>query len=79
MATEAQTPEAVVVSAQLVPANRARNGNVTVRAVMSDGSTLDLFSFYDDELHFSAAEFVGMTHDQACELKHRRDVAYLRS
>lgn len=44
-----------------------------------DGSTKELFSFYPDELSFRESEFIGLTEQQARDLRHRRDVAYLRS
>jgi hypothetical protein len=43
------------------------------------GEERTLFSYYPDELSFRAAEFVGLTVDEALALRHRRDVAYLRS
>ena len=44
-----------------------------------DGSTEDLFSFYPDEISFTQSEFIGLTREQATALRHRKDVAYLRS
>lgn len=44
-----------------------------------NGETEKLFSFYPDEILFSSKEFVGLTRSEAFELKHKRDVAYLRS
>lgn len=38
-----------------------------------------LFSYFADEIMFSSAELVGLTVEQANELRHKRDVAYLRS
>jgi hypothetical protein len=38
-----------------------------------------LFSFYPDEITFVASEFVGLTIDEVRELRHKKDVAYLRS
>jgi hypothetical protein len=35
--------------------------------------------FYPDELSFSEQEFIGLTREQAMSLRHRKDVAYLRS
>jgi hypothetical protein len=46
---------------------------------MSDGTSVHLFSYYIDELSFAAQELVGLTAEQAGDLFHRRDVAYLRS
>jgi hypothetical protein len=54
-------------------------GYATLTATMSDGTTARLFSYYIDELSFDASELVGLTIEQACDLRHKRDVAYLRS
>jgi len=50
-----------------------------VTVTYSDGNTETLFSFYPDEISFSPSEFVGLTRDQALELRHRKDVAWLQS
>ena len=38
-----------------------------------------LFSFYPDEISFSEQELVGLTIEQAMQLRHKKDVAYLQS
>ncbi len=38
-----------------------------------------LFSFFDDEISFSKRELIGLTADEASQLYHQKDVAYLRS
>jgi|15BtaG_2_1085339.scaffolds.fasta_scaffold03482_7 hypothetical protein len=48
-----------------------------VSVTFEDGSEKDLFSFYPDELSFSKSEFIGLTEDQAYQLRHRKDVRYL--
>ena len=50
-----------------------------VYATFEDGVEQALFSYYPDELSFRADEFVGLTHAQACALRHQKDVAYLRA
>jgi hypothetical protein len=50
---------------------------VTVK--FEDGTEKVLFSFYPDEISFRAEEFVGLTEQEARTLRHKRDVAYLRS
>jgi hypothetical protein len=50
-----------------------------VAVVFSDKTTAELFSFYPDELSFSESEFIGLTKSQAMQLRHNKDVAYLRS
>lgn len=50
-----------------------------VTVTLADGSKHTLFSYYPDEISFAPGEFVGLTVEQAYELRHKRDVAYLRS
>ena len=50
-----------------------------VHVTFDDGSERDLFEFYPDEIRFTEAEFIGLTPEQACELKCNRDASYLRS
>ncbi len=50
-----------------------------VYAVLTDGHEVDLFEYYPDELSFTSDEFVGLAVDEAHDLRHRKDVAYLRS
>lgn len=55
-----------------------RWGDCTMYGVV-DGKEENLFSFYIDELGFSNEELIGLTISQAIDLKHKRDVEYLRS
>ncbi len=55
------------------------NGSCTLTALFTDFSERRLFSFYVDELCFSNDELIGLTEAQAHELRHSKDVAYLRS
>lgn len=50
-----------------------------VEVIFDDGSTCSLFSYYPDEISFTAEEFIGLTRGQAIELRHKKDVAYLQS
>ena len=50
---------------------------VTVK--FDDGTAKELFEFFPDEINFCPSEFVGLTEAQALELRHRKDVHYLRS
>jgi len=50
-----------------------------VAVTYNDGKEETLFQFYPDELSFSESEFIGLTREQAMSLRHRKDVAYLRS
>jgi hypothetical protein len=44
-----------------------------------EGAWKQLFTFYQDELHFTSEEFIGLTEDQAFELFQKKDIAYLQS
>jgi hypothetical protein len=50
-----------------------------VTVTYNDGIKETLFTFYPDELAFSEQEFIGLTRGEAMSLRHRKDVAYLRS
>lgn len=50
-----------------------------VRVVFEDGTEKTLFEFYPDEISFVPSEFVGLTEQEAHELRHKKDVAFLRS
>lgn len=54
-------------------------GHCEVVAILEDGNTEKLFTYYPDEISFTEAEFTGMTVDQARALRHQRDVRYLQS
>lgn len=69
----------VIDSVTFAPAAWDVPGPVDVVAVLDDGSTVTLFRYFPDELHFSANDFVGRTVDEARALRHRRDVDWLRS
>jgi hypothetical protein len=51
----------------------------SVTVTYEDATTEKLFEFYPDEIGFSESEFVGLTREQALDLRHKRDVAFLRS
>jgi hypothetical protein len=44
-----------------------------------DGKEEKLFSYYPDEISFTEFEFIGLTKEEAHQLFHKKDVAYLRS
>lgn len=50
-----------------------------VSVTYDDGTAEDLFSFYPGEISFRRDEFLGLTREEAGDLFHRKDVAYLRS
>lgn len=51
----------------------------TVIGDMSDGKSITLFRYFDDELRFTPSEFIGLTEDESHDLFHEKDIAYLRS
>jgi hypothetical protein len=51
----------------------------TVSVVFSDGSEEDLFQFYPDEIDFSEEELIGLTREEAFELRRKKDREYLQS
>ena len=78
---DSSSPDLVIASAVVDPSTGGLLGaaapGVTVTYV--DGTTERIFTFYPDEIQFSAEEFVGLTRAQAMWLRHDRDVAYLRA
>lgn len=57
----------------------SRYGNKEVRAIMDDGGEQLVFAWFDDELRFLPGEFIGLTVEEARDLKTKRDIAYLQS
>lgn len=69
-----------IVAARIEPS--ARFGDVAVVYIQTHGNEGDeekLFSFFEDEISFSKKELIGLTLEQAHELYHAKDVAYLQS
>jgi hypothetical protein len=56
-------------------------GDMAVVMVTLAGETEErkLFNYFHDEISFTPEELVGLTVDQANDLRHAKDVAYLRS
>lgn len=50
----------------------------TVFVTTEDGTEVELFSYYPDELTFTEDEFLGLTVEEARALRHRKDVDFLR-
>lgn len=50
-----------------------------VYVTMENGDEKKLFSYYPDEISFTESEFVGLTIQEAEQLRHTKDVTYLRS
>jgi hypothetical protein len=59
----------------------AQFGDMAAVFVKTDGGseTVKLFSYFHDEISFTPAELLGLTVEQAHELRHKKDVAYLQS
>jgi hypothetical protein len=72
--------EPTITSARITPMPKSFFDPMPeVHATFTDGNERKLFSYYPDEISFQPAEFIGLTEREACLLRHRRDVAYLRS
>lgn len=50
-----------------------------VTVTHEDGTSEEIFSYYPDEISFTSAELIGLTREEAIDLKRRKDIAYLRS
>lgn len=69
-----------IAHAQITAIDREiKCGHCTLTGLLNDGSTRKLFSFYIDELSFADSDIIGLTEDEAHQLRQSRDVAYLRS
>lgn len=65
----------VIIAATMVPGDDGRN---TVVVTTQSERGICLFSYFRDELRFTADEFVGKTVAAARAMHHERDVAFLR-
>ena len=74
------TPSAIsiITSARITPSGGLTGPPPVVFATV-EGVEQRLFDYYPDEISFTPDEFVGLTVEQAHELRHEKDVAYLRS
>lgn len=63
---------------KIVKIRKEGNLRITVIGIFEDSSEKELFSYYPDELSFRESELVGLTEEQAKELYHKKDIAYLR-
>jgi hypothetical protein len=50
-----------------------------VYVTLEDGKEEFLFEYYPDEISFTESDFIGLTIQEAFELKRKKDVAYLQS
>jgi hypothetical protein len=74
----------IITSATIAPMSRPMPEGMfdpmpEVLVTFEDGSTKSLFSFYPDEISFQESDFIGLTEEQAQDLRHRKDVSFLRS
>jgi len=68
------------IKAARLTSSTNRYGNVEFRAVMEDGTAdVLVFAWFNDELTFNPQEVVGLTIEEARDLKQNRDIAYLQS
>lgn len=56
-----------------------RYGDKEAVATMDDGSEEIVIHWFSDELSFAPSDFIGLTVEEARDLKQERDIAYLRS
>ena len=68
-----------IMSARIVPSNSTTGQYQAEVHATIDGQEVKVLSYYDDELHFTPAEFIGLTREGVSELFHRKDIAYLQS
>ena len=67
-----------IVSCKILPP-AGWGDKAKVMGTFADGTTKLVLDYYHQEVSFSPDEFVGLTEDQAHDLFHRRDVAYLQA
>ncbi len=73
-------PERIIRSARITPMPKSLLDPVPeVHVTFGDGEEKLLFSYYPDEISFHPSEFVGLTEQQARDLRRKKDLAYLRS
>jgi len=68
-----------IISARIVlPTSFGDMAKVYVQFDDGQGE-VELIAYFSDEISFTANELVGLTADQALDLRHKKDVAYLQS
>lgn len=50
-----------------------------VKVQFDNGNEKSLFSFYPDEISFNESEFIGLTEENARQLKFEKDKIYIQS
>ena len=76
-------PTITSVEFQKVPLGIGNAHHINVNVQTTDKNDTDeketIFSYYPDELSFSEAELIGLTIDEASQLRTKKDIAYLKS
>lgn len=73
-------PDLPILSARIEQDKTLRYGSAQVWIkLLENGPEERLFSYFDDELHFSPEEFVGLTREAAHALFHKKNIAHIRS
>jgi hypothetical protein len=57
----------------------SRYGNKEAIAKLENGEERFVFAWFDDELYFNPVELLGLTIEQARDLRQERDIRYLQS
>ncbi len=67
-----------IIEVQFV-APRPEEGKFTAQVIATFNDKLEklLFYYYSDELHFTAKELIGLTEQEACNLKFKKDKYFL--
>lgn len=69
-----------IISARITPLPKSFTDPMPeVLVTLEGGQEEKLFSFYPDEISFTASEFIGLTKDEARHLKFKKDKQYLQS
>jgi hypothetical protein len=78
---QAATPRITAASLRRVPdfGRGVPSGQNAVIGTLDNGTEVELFRYYTDELRFNADEFNGLTVQEARDLFARKDIAYLQS
>lgn len=71
---------AKIISAKIGPfPTHLFDANPKVHAFFDDNSDEVLFDYYFDEISFTEKELIGLTKNEAIQLKYKKDLAFLRS
>ena len=68
-----------IVAAQIILPQRFGDMAMVMIKLAGETEERKLFNYFHDEISFTANELVGLTVDEAEQLRHKKDVAYLQS